>query len=434
LHLDGRDREELHQLLTGALAIPSPAGGEAALAEWLAAWLTERHPELDVVVDRFDPGRANLECRVKGPGPGGSDPRGPDLVLYSHLDTSLSGDPVIDRPLGVYGPGSAPMAAFAPVWQGDTISGPGVVVAKGPLAAAVCGFARAARILAVQGQTSRAGLLLASGGTHRAAPHGLALPPGAPGAGAGAGVRRFLSRRIPAAAVVAKAGPPGLLYEEPGAAFFLVEAHGPVGLVMARSEGVRDGGAPAAAGAAVRGVERWREQFIRRPTPEGSQTGREAGVGALQAGLSYKPDLIGGLLECFVYVVLGPGDDPQGLAGELAAAVAASLHDDGRQNLSVRARLVDATSSQRTDPSAPVVRIAADAYLAVCGEPAPRPVGWTGSTDGVILRRAGVDTVRVGPSPLSSGVGQEALSLEDLVTSAAIYAEIVTRWDAPPAA
>jgi acetylornithine deacetylase/succinyl-diaminopimelate desuccinylase-like protein len=219
------------------------------------------------------------------------------------------------------------------------------------------------------------------------------------------------------------------LYEEPGAAFVLVEVQGTVGLVMARSEGVRDGGVPAAAGAAVRGVERWRARFIRRPTPEGSQAGREAGVGALQAGLPYKPDLITGLLECFVYVVLGPGDDPQGLAGELEAAVAASLHEDGRPNLLVRARLVDAAPSQRTDPAAPVVRIAADAYRAVCGEPAPRPVGWTGSTDGVILRRAGVDTVRVGPPPLSSGAGREALSLEDLATSTAIYAEIITRWD-----
>jgi acetylornithine deacetylase/succinyl-diaminopimelate desuccinylase-like protein len=429
LHLDGLDREELHQLLTGALAIPSPAGGEVALAEWIAAWLTERHPELDVVVDRFAPGRANLECRVEG-----ASPRGPDLVVYSHLDTSLSGDPVIDRPLGGFGPGPAAMAPSVPVSQGDTISGPGVVVAKGPLAAAVCGFAWAARILAAQGQTPRAALLLASGGTHRAAPHGLALPPGAPAAGAGAGVRRFLSRHTPAAAVVAKAGPPGLLYEEPGAAFVLVEVRGPVGLVMARSEGAREGGAPAAAGAAVRGVERWREQFIRRPTPEGSQIGREAGVGALQAGLPYKPDLISGLLQCFVYVVLGPGDNPHGLAGELAAAVAASLHDDGRHNLSVQATLVDSTPSQRTDPSAPVVGIAADAYRAVCGAPAPRPVGWTGSTDGVILRQAGVDTVRFGPPPLSSGAGQEALSLEDLATSTAIYTEIITRWMGPSGA
>jgi acetylornithine deacetylase/succinyl-diaminopimelate desuccinylase-like protein len=184
----------------------------------------------------------------------------------------------------------------------------------------------------------------------------------------------------------------------------------------------------------VQGVERWREQFIRRPTPEGSQIGREAGVGALQAGLPYKPDLISGLLQCFVYLVLGPGDNPQGLAGELAAAVAASLHDGGRQNLSVRATLIDSTPSQRTDPSAPVVGIAADAYRAVCGAPAPRPVGWTGSTDGLILRQAGVDTVRFGPAPLSSGAGQEALSLEDLATSTAIYTEIITHWMGPSGA
>src|SRR5262249_3265032 len=179
-------------------------------------------------------GRANLECRVKGRGPGGSDPEGPDLLLYSHLDTSLSGDAVIDRPLGVFGPGPAPRSPSGPVRQGDTISGPGVVVAKGPLAAATCGFAYAARTLAAQGRTARAVLLLASGGTHRAAPYWLQFSPGAPAGGAGDGVRRFLSRHRPDAAVVAKAGPRGLLYEEPGAAFVLVEEQGTGGLVIAR--------------------------------------------------------------------------------------------------------------------------------------------------------------------------------------------------------
>jgi acetylornithine deacetylase/succinyl-diaminopimelate desuccinylase-like protein len=425
LSLGGHDREELEELLTGTLAVPSPAGSEVGLAEWIAEWLAKRHPELEAIVDRFSPGRANLECRVRGAHPGDVD-----LLLYSHLDTSLSGNPVIDRPLGVFDPGPIPMAPSALGRQGDTISGPGVVVAKGPLAAATCGLAQAARTLAARGQTSRAVLLLASGGTHRAAPASLELPPGTPGAGAGDGVRRFLSRHAVGAAVVAKAGPPGLLYEEPGAAFLLVEVQGRAGLVMARSEDGQDGGVPAAAGAAVRGVERWRRRFLGRPSPPGSQSGREVGVGALRAGLPYKPDLIGGLLELFVYVVLGAGDDPETFAGEIAAAVTESLHDDDRPNLSVRATLVEAVTSQRTDPGSPVVRIADNAYRAVCGVPAPRPTGWTGSTDGVILRRAGVDTVRLGPRPLSSNVGQEALSMEDLARSMAIYAEIIARYAA----
>jgi acetylornithine deacetylase/succinyl-diaminopimelate desuccinylase-like protein len=151
-------------------------------------------------------------------------------------------------------------------------------------------------------------------------------------------------------------------------------------------------------------------------------------VGALQAGLPYKPDLIGGLLELYVYVVLGLGDEPQALATEIEAAVAASLGDDGRPNLSVRAVLIDATASQRTNPAAPIVRTAAAAYRAVCGVPAARPRGWTGSTDGVVLRGAGIDTVRLGPKPISRGVGMETLSLEDLGTSMAIYTEIIRRY------
>ncbi|MGH9092279.1 MAG: deacylase, partial [Acidimicrobiales bacterium] len=83
------DPAELLELLGGMVAVPSPAGGERPLAEWTAAWLADRHPGLGCTVDAFAPGRANLECTAGPPGPA-------DLVLYGHLDTSLSGDPGLD--------------------------------------------------------------------------------------------------------------------------------------------------------------------------------------------------------------------------------------------------------------------------------------------------------------------------------------------------
>jgi hypothetical protein len=46
----------------------------------------------------------------------------------------------------------------------------------------------------------------------------------------------------------------------------------------------------------------------------------------------------------------------------------------------------------------------------------------------VVLRGAGIDTVRLGPKPISRGVGMETLSLEDLGTSMAIYTEIIRRY------
>lgn len=412
------DPDELLELLSVAVATESPAGAEAQLARCVGEWLEDRHPELECRLDQFAQGRANLECRARG------DP-GDELVLYSHLDTSLSGDARLDRAVGAPVPERLELER-----RGDVLSGLGVVVAKGPMAAAVIGFALASTSLARRGRSPRATLLLASGGTHRAHPPGLEVTARTPSRGAGDGVRRYLARHRPRAAVVAKAGPPGLLYEEPGFASAVVQLRGRPGLVMSRDESVRNGGVPAAAGPAVCAVERWRTRFISRPSDPASQAGREAAVGALSCGVPYKPDLIGGVLELFVYVVLGAGDDPLEVVTELEAEVASSVREDGFEHLEVGAVVVDAVASARTDPDAAIVHITDEAYREVWGASASRPVGWTGSTDGVLLRRAGVHTVRVGPSPLEAAPGREAISLEGLVSNARLYARIVERFSA----
>lgn len=408
------DSATLLDLLSGAVAIPSPAGSELALAEWFAARLESLDPKLTCELDRFAPGRANLVCGDNDARPGG-------LVVYSHLDTSLSGNPVFDRVI------TARDSEFGFAQDGDTLRGPGVAVAKGPAAAAMVGFV-VARQLLDSSERPRATLLLAAGGTHRAAAREGAIPPEAPARGAGDGVRQFLRDHRPDAALIAKAGPVAVLYEEPGFAYFVVEVSGPSGLVMARSEAVGNGGVPAAAGAAVRGVERFRSRFIERALPENSQAGREVGVGALCAGAPYKADLFGGLLELYVYVVLGPSDDPANVRAEIETAVAASLVDDGRGQFSVRATLLDSVTSARTDPASPIVEMATDAWESAHGASPPPLHGWTGSSDGVLFRSSGIDTVRLGPPPISAAAGVEALSLRELVVFAQLYAEIVVRF------
>ncbi|MGA8296236.1 MAG: hypothetical protein WB770_04260 [Acidimicrobiales bacterium] len=413
--IDGSvDPTTLLDLISGAVAIPSPAGSELALAEWFAERIESLDPKLKCELDRFAPGRANLVCRDHDERPGG-------LVVYSHLDTSLSGDPVFDRAI------TASDSALGFAQDGDTLTGPGVAVAKGPAVAAVLAFILARQLLDTSERAS-ATLLLAAGGTHRAAPRKGTTLPGAPARGAGDGARQYLRDHRPDAALVAKAGPPGVLYEEPGFAYFVVEISGPSGLVMARSEAVRDGGAPAAAGAAVRGVERFRSRFIERTFPENAQAGREVGVGSLSSGAPYKADLIGGLLELYVYVVLAPGDDPANVRTEIETAVAESIVEDGRDRFSVRAMLLDSVTAARTDPASLVVEIAEYAWQSAHGASSPRLHGWTGSSDGVLFRASGVETVRLGPPPIPAGAGVEALSLRELVVSAELYAEIVVRF------
>jgi len=411
------DAGELEALLGEAMAIPSPAGAEEALAEHLAQHLVERCPGATVRLERFAPGRANLVAEV-GTGRGGR------LLLYSHLDTSLSGDPVLDRFAAPEDPGTG-LAR-----EGDLLVGRGVAVAKGPAVAALLGFAAAAPLL--RDAPGGATLLLAAGGTHRAAPASLRFAPGVPAGGAGAGVRRFLAGARPSAALVAKAGPPAVLHEEPGAAFLVVSLAGPGGLVMSRTAALAHGGVPAALGAAVAGVEAARTRFLARDLPAGSQAGRELGVGAACTGLPYKPDLFGALAELYAYAVLAPGDDAGTLAGEVEAAVREALGRARHAEVSVRVEVLEAAPSQRTDPRARIVRLARAAYEQVRKVP-PRPVErWTGSTDGVVLRAAGIETARVGPTPVAHPSGVEALRLADLVDAARIYATVALAYALEP--
>jgi acetylornithine deacetylase/succinyl-diaminopimelate desuccinylase-like protein len=419
----------LLELLDGLLRIPSPAGHELPVARWAAEWLGAQ-PGVECALDEFSPGRANVVCRpAAGPGPRGPGGR-VDLVVYGHLDTTLSGDPSLDRMAVPDADLPGPLER-----RGDTLHGHGLAVAKGPAAAAAAGFLCAARELdALGGAASGAVpvLLLASGGTHRAAPPGLPIPSGAPATGAGAGVRRFLALERPGAAVVAKCGPPGLLVEEPGAAYVTVEVTGPPGLSM-HGSAMPGGGVPGATPAALAGVERWRSAYVGRPVPPGSQVGRDAAVGALAAGVPYKADLVGGVLQLHLYVVLLQGDDPDALAREIEDAVSASLAAAGRGGLSVTAAVVEAVAAGSTPPDARVARVAEASYRSVFATPPPPVTGWTGSTDGVLFRSAGVDTVRLGPTPLPAPLGHDALSLPDLLGWARLYATLVVEYCAGPA-
>ncbi|MGH9088481.1 MAG: hypothetical protein ACRDYZ_10295, partial [Acidimicrobiales bacterium] len=157
------------------------------------------------------------------------------------------------------------------------------------------------------------------------------------------------------------------------------------------------------------------------------QAGRDAAIGALAAGLPYKADLVAGLLQLHVYAVLAPGDDPASMAPSLAGAVGSSLAAAGRDDLEVRATLAGGTTAASTDPAAPVVEAARSAYRQVLGLPPPVE-GWTGSTDGVLFRHAGVDTARMGPTPRPAAFGHDTLALTDLLAWVRVYAATVVRW------
>lgn len=321
-------------------------------------------------------------------------------LLYSHLDTSLDGlpgDSVVT--------GRSDAAGPLRVLDGGRVEGFGLGVARAPAAAALLAFVTA----------RRGSLLLAGSGTHRRGAHA-------------AGVLRYLQSvsELPSAAIVAKCGPATLLWSEPGAAYLRVRVCGSYGAVLAYDSAVPAGGVIAQAGVVLAALERWRAQYLATRAPVG-QLGVAAGIGAIGAGLAAKPDLFPAALELDLYVVTQPGEDVLALAEELAAQVHAGCADTPLAPCVVAVTAEPIHAAAGTEPDAPIVRAAHAAWVTEFGSPPPPITGWTGSTDGVVLRAAGIDTVRLGPQSVRSATDprRDVLELSDLAAYTRLYAKLL---------
>lgn len=405
------DRAELLDVLRLLTGRPTPHGEELASARAVQGWIAEHLPEVSAVVHPAG-STANLVCSV------GS---GPELVLYSHLDTSLTGHG--DRDGGVTGhDDDAPLGLEE---NGDLVSGFGVGVARGPASAAVAAFAAAARATADRHRRGRLTLLLAGGGTHR------------DGTGEhGAGVRRFLEGRPrPAAAIVAKGGPDGVLYAEPGAVYLRVRVGTRRGVVLAREHATPPGGLVVHAGTVIAAIERWRAEVVLAPGAATGPTAREAGIGALHSGSPAKPDLLPAVLDIHLYLVTLPGDD----VVELVDALRRVLHDDlAASPLAECTVEVTAGPHQRgggTSPTAPIaVRTRAAWMRHSRGRMPSEVLGWRGSTDGTVFREHGIATVRTGPAaaPDPADSDRDSVAAGELVRYARIYAQVGAHWLTDP--
>ncbi|MER6174472.1 hypothetical protein [Streptosporangium sp. NPDC001681] len=385
---------------------PSPRGRERATATRLAAWTRSRWPELPWNIQAVGDEGANLTSTA-----GGS---GPELLFYSHLDTSLSGDVEHDRWATGIDEEPAPLSVDP---ASGLLAGFGLGVARAPAAAALAGYVAAATALRRRGLPHRLSLLLASGGTH-SSPFASAGP---------AGIDEHLrSHPLPSAAVVAKCGPHGVLHEEPGAIFLRVRLGAPYRPVLARDAG---GGLLANLGTATAILESWRTEHVAARAGADRQLAAEAGIGAVRGGLLEKPDLLPGVVELHLYLVTVPGDDPDEIARTVLARMRAGIPGgplDGCR-VSVDARLVHPAGV--TSPDAPVIRHAIAAWHDEHGEPPPAISGWKGSTDGVVLRGHGVPTARVGPAAGSDPADprRDVFDPRTLVRFARLYAGIAVR-------
>lgn len=394
-------------------SVPSPRGAERDLAVRLAEWAGRRWPDLGWACDQVGTAGANL---VASSSRGGS----PELLLYSHLDTSLSGDPARDWPVTGLARPIAPVAV-----SGGAVGGFGLGVAKAAAGAAIIGYAAAATALRAAGRAHRLTLLLASAGTHRSPFDG---PEHASGVD-----HHLRARSRPAAAVVAKSGPAGILLAEPGAMFVRVRVTSTYHPVLARESATPEGGLIAHLGIVIRVLEEWRHAHLAARAGADQRIAAEVGIGAVRGGLSGKPDLLPGLVELHLYLVTVPGDSADEIAADVRDRLAGTL---AGCPVAVDAHLVHPAGA--TPPDAPIARHAAAAWLARHGTPAPPVTGWRGSTDGAALRAHGIPTVRLGP-PVGRDPAdprRDIVAVADLVRFAQMYADIALRHagiDAAPA-
>ena len=390
---------------------PSPPGGERTLADRVVAFGSERIPSVRWSVMPYGESSANVMADASY----GSDSS--HLGLYAHLDTSLTEDPLLDRPITGT---EAPVPAYRTSESGDSLIGFGLSVAKAPAAAAIAALAAATQTLSAARLDHHISLLLAGGGTHRAHPPGFLAPGVARRPGFGAGVHHALDNGYdPDAVVNVKAAGPGVLFEEPGCMFVRVAVRGQMSPALLREKLAPDGGIISQAAPLLLAIESWRNDFVSR-SPSGTQTRREAAVGAIRAGSPSKADLLPALLELSVYVVLAVGDDPEAVAADLESHVVAQIGAE----LEVDVYAAETAGATATD--APIVQLARSAWEAAFGAGTSEVSSWTGSTDGAIFRNNGIDTVRLGilTTQFAADPRLDVVDVASLVIFGQIYSEI----------
>ncbi|MFI6288399.1 hypothetical protein ACIBCM_27250 [Streptomyces sp. NPDC051018] len=385
-------REQLLDVLRLLDTTPAPRGEERTAAHRLRGWCAQRWPHIEWQVLEHGPAGGSLVA-AHGDGP----------LLYSHLDTSLDdGGPGI----GLITAETSPVMPLGVA--GDVVTGFGLGVARGPAAAVLVAFAEA----------GAGRLLLAGSGTHRRA-------------GGITGLEAYADTYpLPRSAIVAKCGPPMLLWHEPGSFFLTVRVTGRSGIAMIAESATPPGGVVASAGVVLDELARWRTAYL-AADPRTGQAGRACGIGAINGGWEDKPDLLPAQLRIGLYVVAGDQVEPKALAGELADRLRARCAESVLRDCVVDVEAEPGTAAAATPADAPVVTAARAAWLDEFGTPPPPVNGWTGSTDGVVLRARGVDTVRLGPQAKpAADPRRDELSLAQLTAYTRVYRRLLTELPA----
>lgn len=371
-HLTEELAEDLAVAMTG---IPSPPGGERELAAWAVSRL--RAEGIEAEVQHVQGDLANAVGRVSTGEPG------PELLLYSPIDTHLTGP---DDGPWAGAEESGELTPRAQVRDGYVI-GLGANNPKGH-AAAVLAAAIAIRRSGVSFPGSlRIGL--GGGGMPTNSPE----PPPTRRIGHGAGCGYLLEQGgLPDAAIIAKSGD-AVAWEEPGLTWFKITVRGRLSYAGLRGTGLHRNPILAAQ-PVIEALEGWFDSYAERN--ERGLVRPQGAVTAVRAGWPHKPAFVPA--ECHIYLDLrtSPGVSSAAAERQLRAGLEAVGRELAERGFELGVDRVLSIPGSRTDPDEDIVRRSIAAWELVSGrthEPIRRT---SGATDANILRAWGVPTARIG--------------------------------------
>ena len=371
------DPDFLLTTLGGAVEIPSRTGEERALAEFFTETMDGRG--IDARYQPIDTHRGNSIGRLAGAGGGA------DLLFYGHLDTTFSADAREDGQMT----GGRKRPDLEPRMQrdGDLLYGLGVQNPKGSVVCAIAAIDAVLRAgIPLKGGAS---IGIAAGGIHKRPVEGLMRSyRGRRYQGFGIGCEYMLKHGLTADYCISTKPGYGIVWEEPGECWFRVTIMGE--LCYSGLRHIQPNRNPIVdAARIVPKIEDWIADYTKRYTR--GQIAPQGTVGGIEAGWPFKPEFIPGLCVLYVNIHTNSVTPPIQIRREFEALI------DGirREGIDISVEMLLSAPGSRTEPDNWIVRSAASAVEAVEGRPIVVS-GLSGTTDGAILRNAGIPTVRIG--------------------------------------
>ncbi|MBI4608412.1 MAG: M20/M25/M40 family metallo-hydrolase [Candidatus Rokubacteria bacterium] len=403
------DDKALRDLTVDLINIPSPMGGERAVAEYLADRF--RAAGLRTWLQEVEPERFNVFGVLEGTG------GGPTVMYCGHLDTTFGGDEEGIRDLG---PAYQPRASV----DGDWIYGMGAYNMKSGLASAVVAVEALARARArlrgdvmlagVVGETSHAQVSRFQGRRYR---------------GCGVGARFMVTNGITAdMAIIPEPTANRISVVSGGYVYAEIATRGNPGATYRRGgETIRPRPAVDAIEKmlpVIAAIKEWAPKYVAATRYKGAEA-TNVSIIAIEGGLPFRPTKLAPICRLYVEVDTMPGQSHADVVEELKRVLAELRTRD--PELGTELQIIQTALGAEVSPDEPVVQSLRAAHREIHGVDAE--VTWDGwHADTAALTRAGIPAICYGPQgrARSGGSGYypregEQVSVTDLVKGTQVF-------------